>query len=100
MSVESDLRAARALIVDPNKWVKHSGRAGEDYCAITACGNVEGVDLESARLDAMWSALKDALPPAWQHRHVYDFNDHPTTTHQDILDLFDRAIEAAAAKGK
>jgi hypothetical protein len=34
------------------------------------------------------------MPVRWQGRPVYAFNDHPDTTHADIMALFDRAIAA------
>jgi hypothetical protein len=47
----------------------------------------------------LWDVLKEALPQPWgvlKHPGyaVGEFNDHPTTTHADIMALFDRAIAA------
>lgn len=43
----------------------------------------------NARLPAL-RRLAAQLPPGWNAIHLY--NDHRTTTHADILSLYDRAI--------
>ncbi|HYD06522.1 MAG TPA: hypothetical protein VEC60_12395 [Reyranella sp.] len=95
--LRDDLIAARALIDTPEKWGKGSdiSPANGRYCAAVACN-----DFRSPA--AMFDLLFEALPERFQQRGglirvgaVFDFNDHPTTTHADVLALFDRAIQAA-----
>lgn len=104
MTVRDNLIAAKALIDTPEKWAKagdvkpSNGR----YCAAVACNEFKGA------LD-MFAALRAAFPQEYVGRggyvmEIFDFNDLPTTTHADIIALFDRAITAqgedAAGKGE
>jgi hypothetical protein len=87
-SVRENLIAAKAIIADSKKWGKGRGAAPptSGLCALGAAG-----------LSGGWrepAALEDAMPVRWQGRPVYAFNDHPDTTHADIMALFDRAIAA------
>lgn len=91
-TLKDDLIAAKALIDTPEKWGKGSGinppRNG-CHCIITA--------VPSSRVATF---LRDFLPGgqgAWPVgiSPVVAFNDHPNTTHADIMALFDRAIAAA-----
>lgn len=93
MSLKDDLIAAKALIDTPEKWgkgvgtyLRHSGPA----CAHEALRRASPTGHEHLRRH-----LKLALPNGFAHASVPDFNDHPSTTHADIMALFDRAIEAA-----
>lgn len=91
-----DLRAAKALIDTPEKWGKGDGLRGPSKpkrCAIHAVAH--GVDL--GREDAMVDALTAALPEGWQGGllPIAEYNDDPSTTHADVLALFDRAIATA-----
>ncbi len=94
MSVKENLIAARALIDTPEKWGKGDDLANGGSCVMLACSHVgRGPSLA---FEDMRSALIKALPagapligPA-----VVRFNDHPDTTHADIMALFDRAITA------
>jgi hypothetical protein len=94
-TLKADLIASKALIADPAHWTQTGPCVADGtYCAITACN-----DLQRA-VDA-FNALYDALPEAWRRERstlgsVFEFNDHPDTTHADIMALFDRAIEAAS----
>lgn len=83
MSIETAnaLRAAKARIDTPGKWCKHQGDNGNGRCCA---------------FGAAWSsspalrALREALPEG--NRSIAGYNDAPTTTHADIMALFDRAI--------
>lgn len=96
------LRAARALIEVPERWTK---------CAFArdAKGIVVSEDEESAVCFCVLGAiyrhppspltdgarwfLDESLPETFLG--VGTFNDHPSTTHADVLALFDRAIALA-----
>lgn len=85
-----DLRAARAAIAAPGLWCKNAYEDGGRCCAIRA------LEVATCRLlgdAAFWrarQALRHALPEGFLS--VIAYNDAPTTTHADILALFDRAI--------
>ena len=87
------LRQARALIENPEHWAANpfertfEGPEGK-MCALDALGCVEyerGTDYVPAY---------NALAGASAYISVAHFNDHPTTTHADVLALYDRAIAA------
>jgi hypothetical protein len=100
MSLKDDLIAARALIDTPEKWVKGKYEVNGCYCAM---GAVSMAVTGSADYDSNWyvnyadkvvAALDNRLPARFPD--VAAFNDDPATTHNDVLQLFDRAIEAAS----
>lgn len=100
MSVKKNLIAARALIDTPEKWVKIEYEDHGCFCALGALGRVMGRD-PSGDLGEVEIALGRALPPDFKlsavlslGTNVVMFNDHPDTTHADIMAMFDRAIEA------
>ena len=109
-TVEEALIAAKAMISDPKHWHKGSFCEGpglpdyelpEDYC-VCAWGTLEwlaryGCNIEDqTRLEAD-AALIDALPEPYVW--VPDYNDHKDTTHDDIMALFDRAVERVKSNG-
>jgi len=103
MTLRDDLIAAKALIDTPEKWVK--GRfCGDGYCALGACERAASTErgtfahwrtLETAR--ALGEALPDGMPQGWTREAatVAAYNDLHSTSHNDILALFDRAIKAS-----
>ncbi len=96
MIVRDNLIAARALIDTPEKWQKGRFRSERKtyrcYCALGALFEVCGTGTDA--LASCRAALINALPVAWQPRMTARYNDLPSTTHADILSLFDRAIAA------
>lgn len=107
MSVREDLIAAKALIDTPEKWIKGQYADHDCLCALGAArmaffGSLSG---HNRRADG-WSgdhnpvamALDNALIDKWAAESVEHFNDHPDTTHADIMALFDRAIAAQGAQ--
>lgn len=102
MTLHDDLVAAKALIADPARWVKDPGELGKCYCAVTAITGVFGASrlgtsIHTRKRDA-WEALASALPEGWGQVGIY--NDDPTTTHADIMALFDRAIAASISPNR
>jgi len=97
-TVRENLIAAKALIDTPEKWGKGGDvdpRKGR-YCAAVACNDF-------ANASDMYAALRTAFPAdyaSWGGYVVelFDFNDLPTTTHEMIMALFDRAISAQDGK--
>jgi hypothetical protein len=92
MTVRDNLIAARALIDTPEKWVNGALQSGNCRCAV-------GAALDATDYLSGWeavNALAKQLPSPFHH--VPTFNDHPDTTHADILALFDRAIAACTTE--
>ena len=93
-SIAQVLRDARALIDTPDKWVKGYNERDGCMCVLGAIAKV----LRSRNVIPDWEYSESAemakfLPAGF--RQIDDFNDHPTTTHADVMALFDRAIAAA-----
>lgn len=94
------LRAAKALIDTPEKWTK--GTLARDSIGISVlvrsddavCFCVLGALGRAATETGphVW-AIRDSLPAPYLA--VSKFNDDPTTTHADVMALFDRAIARA-----
>ena len=90
------LIAARAIISDPamwyqGDWTEAGGWDNNDACcaecAIMRASKSLGIIVPD------WRFEMRKHTPTNQHIHV--FNDCKTTTHADILAMFDRAIAAA-----
>jgi hypothetical protein len=88
MTLVDDLKAARALIDTPEKWIK--GRMGDGLNARCALGACYVVDACEKTLPAIYEF--GGIPHGFR---LAEFNDLYATTHNDILALFDRAIDAA-----
>lgn len=99
MSAADQLRAAKALIDTPEKWTR--GEYARDmfgsgvdclsgeavcFCTLGALGAVGAANCDPI--------IRKALEPVFAGS-VSMFNDSRTTTHADIMALFDRAIAAA-----
>jgi len=94
MTTREILIAARKRIEDPNDWGKARGEYPSEAGKITivnACW-LDGTDW-SERRDAH-SALRAQIP---EGGYLADFNDNHT--HDEVLALFDRAIEELLKKG-
>ena len=85
------LTAARKRIDTPSKWCKGYISAGSRCCIMGALDEVTLTYIEFHKAkDVLLSQVGDGIE---------EFNDHPTTTHRDVLALFDRAIEAERKRG-
>ena len=94
--VRENLIAARALIDTPEKWGKGgyvSATPNVCFCAVGALANANCWSFAEVWHERAIDVLYDKLPPNSGGLTVY--NDHPDTTHADIMALFDRAIAAA-----
>ena len=100
-----DLRAARKVIEKPEAWIKGS-------FAMDECGNEVEAESPAACRFCVRGAIYRAVPERYEMTHgalwaqvgddpLFDplvkLNDSKSTTHADILALFDRAIAAAEA---
>lgn len=100
-SVKENLIAAKALIDTPEKWIKGELVSNGCYCSV---GAIEQTVPFAPGECAEYAAIEAALPPEFEddtsdwNSVVAQFNDDPTTTHADIMALFDRAIAAQDGK--
>lgn len=96
-TLAADLRAARALIDTPEKWVKYRWGVSGHYCAAGALREALGFEiLPKGMVDSsFWShpAVKEVVGQT--PYGIVAFNDDPATQHSDVLAVFDRAIAAA-----
>lgn len=94
-SVKENLIAAKALIDTPEKWIK-----GELHEVVGArhCYCIYGALAQVVRTEEDDAGVVGALRAVAPHRYLSVFNDAATTTHADIMALFQRAIDAEEAK--
>lgn len=109
MTTVEILKAARALISTPDKWVKgvyarndkgvsvpDNDPAACAFCAVGAMRHACKIaehELDTRASDPYFLA-KRAVRAQTNHGAVSDFNDDEETTHADVLAAFDRAIAA------
>lgn len=95
-TVKDNLIAAKALIDTPEKWGKedYEPRPG-CFCLAGALAKTFDLPAEPATCESgpEYRALYAQVPRGPWTGPV-NFNDHPDTTHADIMALFDRAIAA------
>lgn len=91
---------ARAFLSDEKRWTKGSFWRG-DACCLKGFMTISGNYNSKA-----YALLSEALPDhfKWDSElaRLYDpivrFNDHPSTTHADVLAVLDKAIALALAR--
>ena len=98
-SVKENLIAAKALIDTPAKWVRGDYRDTVTGCMCAIGSVARAMELSPGKVEASTfegKALALALPEGWERDTVaiVEFNDDPTTTHADVMAMFDRAIAA------
>lgn len=93
-SVRENLIAAKSLISTPMKWHRGSMRGHECWCAMGAVADVIKADGRAGWISDTpeYQALRLALPKGFSH--VPTYNDCPYTSYEDIMALFQRAIDA------
>ena len=100
MTASEVLRNARALIEKPENWTRYlyardakgnnAVPQSEEACAWCALGAITRVGGYEKAAPVLKRLVRDADVP--------HFND--TKSHAEVLDLFDRAIAAAEARGE
>lgn len=90
------IKGARDILADPKHWTKCGFCDGRGaFCVRGALAKAAGRPLNETPLDE-WDALTCHLPKHFAEISGSDplseFNDHPDTTHQDILDLLDKTL--------
>ncbi len=107
MTISETLRASKALINMPQKWVQGHFRLADSFCAVGAMREVTG----QAQDNEVFMALAESLPKNFIRvnftggkvnaleagAYITFYNDNYTTSHADMMALFNRAIEAAEA---
>lgn len=105
MTPRAHLTAARALISHPAHWIKKtSGKKADGkpdnstnlseavcFCALGAVWRAGGKS-RSSRAETI---LSEIVRTTTRFDNPVSFNDHPSTTHADVLRVFDAAIAAA-----
>ncbi len=87
MKDSETLWAARDLI--EAGWCKHALRnIHGDVCLAGAVAEVTGV--YSLKTRVLRHLLETLTGSTAGHRYLVSFNDHPNTTKQDVLDLFEK----------
>jgi hypothetical protein len=105
------LPEARGHISGKNSWVKWRFQDGNGYCLVgalsLACGSPEfNVPSETELRIAQLLAKQLPREAAWWTRlefvavrtRLMSFNDHPRTTHEDVLAVYDRSIHCLASR--
>ena len=93
------LMEARKLIDTEEKWCKGERQSVSGaMCIVGAILTVEVGDAHSNRLVAGGNTI-GAIQQITLPFQVVDFNDAPSTTHADVMAVFDKAIKAEMEKG-
>ena len=106
-SVVQVLREAKAKIAEPEAWARGrfaysecGGAVGPDNPQATcwcALGAAMAVACPAPALNAAAAALRQAVRKRWG-MPVVRFNDHPDTTHEMVLSVYDDAIALAESE--
>jgi hypothetical protein len=105
------LMDARSRIADPSRWLQYGFQNGDRHCLVAALSLASGspsfdIPNETERRLAKHLAKQMSLGrdiSRWvtfvSPRHgLMMFNDRPRTRHDDVMGLFDRAIDHVARK--
>jgi len=111
MKITQILKKARTLISEKPAW--HKGCLARDakgarvdlydrdscsWCALGAVYSVVGRDAREVLRESPIKVLQDTIPESFGTRSVTEFNDYKKTTHEDVMEWFDRAIKRAESR--
>lgn len=86
------LEKAEDLLIDPANWMKgDNDPAGQRWCAMGALHYSAAFE-DVMKIRIIEAEMFELLPEGFDN--VIAFNDHPDTTHEDILSLYDETIQA------
>lgn len=99
-TLRDDLIAGKSLIADPAHWLKGNIADPDDTCfcaygAICFAPRGRWFSSDDAGLNALTAAIPAGFVSDGSKLKLALYNDHPDTTHADIMALFDRAIASA-----
>lgn len=103
MNTCKTLEAAKALIADPKCWIKGVIALNDDGEQVES-DNLKAVcfcSLGALRAAAANRGINKALRTLYKHLpenyngFLTGWNDHSSTTHEDVMKLFDKAIQDA-----
>lgn len=102
MSTVEVLRKARTELADPAKWHQGGYGHGTGTCLVgsvkVACGVGRYGDLFTPDVWAAVKVLRRLLGFESGLQGIFDFNDSPDTTHDEVLALLDWAIANEEAR--
>lgn len=85
------LEKAEDLIFDPANWMKGGNDPSDrKWCAVGALHHVAAFE-DVMKIRIIEAEMFYLLPDDFDN--VVEFNDHPDTTHEDILSLYDETIQ-------
>ena len=93
------LTKAKNRISNPNAWMKGAYSNQMDDTYPTCWCSFGAVDSVAADLKSDYATNRNVLTlliqsiPDGHIRNVINYNDDPETTHTDVMEMFDRAIE-------
>jgi hypothetical protein len=89
------LREAKALIADPKDWTQEGLYQTPEGCLCTA-GAINKVyssgNVALSVTDGAYKAIGECVRKLAPNTLLTQYNDNPSTTHADIMKLFDDAI--------
>ncbi len=88
------LSAAKNLLQEEKRWGKGQFFGEKCFCIIGAIHKAKGGNNFETRVKAirkLHKSLADIFPA---HLDIIEFNDSDSTNHDDVLELFDYAIES------
>jgi hypothetical protein len=90
--LKDSIAGARALISTPASWCQ--GNPIIQGRRMTLLGALDRATTRNPR--ALIDAVREALPVGYRYAGgIIAFNNAPTTTHADVMGVFDRALDAA-----
>ena len=98
-STRQILEEAKALISEQERWGK--GEWYRDGCMCIEGALAKASDIEPYEVrndDPIVELILKSIPEDfaggfdWRFNTLVNFNDHPDTTHEDVMKLFERAI--------
>jgi hypothetical protein len=93
------IREARSILSDPNAWGKGAARpTPQAWCAVgalsLAIGRLPAGDgrRRESYLRDVAELVESHIPHDAESHRLSIYNDDPRTTHQDILNVFDKTL--------
>lgn len=109
MKTSEILIEAKKLIKNPDNWIKYARAKttkhglGVDpldeqatcFCAVGAVQKIKNCDVDTAYSCQEANLLSECLPKTFHLHRIWSFNDNFKTTHNQIIQVFNKAIRLA-----